>query len=385
MKFDFNNSTYVRLWEDLENSNLLQQFLDTDMISIDYGWWNSQFSVDPNLTPRQADGTATFSSKMRKIAAAGVLNMRAPLGDTMPRDKQGVAFYTATIPDFAADAYVETAMEREYREQMFQEYFGDDAQLLLAFADNVQTMINDADQTINNMSAQLLSKGNIVYNIGRGIKGALYEANIPEANFKKAGAVVWSDPECMLLDQMRQIEEELKQEWGTYMPMKWQIPYDMFHNVFLKNKQVLEWIRYYKSLGNVLLPESFTATEELFRSAVASFEGISPIEIVQEKQKDYSGMVQGWEQNIAVLRPQGYAGPVKRSSILDQYYYEKYGSSVINRTFGRVGTSGLYTVMNTTLNNGNMKEWHTDLFAACVPALDEFLFHVIVNTAEADE
>ena len=65
--------------------------------------------------------------------------------------------------------------------------------------------------------------------------------------------------------------------------------------------------------------------------------------------------------------------------------YEKYGSSVIERAFARVGTGGLYTLMNTTLNNGNLKEWHTDLFVAAVPALEEFLYHVIVDTASADD
>lgn len=385
MKWDFNNSKYAKLWDALEGSDLIQTFLDQDMVRMNYGFWATQFAVDPNITKRQADGTATFSSKMRKIAAANVLDMRAPLGETKPIDKEGVEYYTATIPDFSAPSYVETAAEREYKEEMFNEYFGNDAQLLLAYADNIQGMIDSADQTLNYMSAQLLSKGNISYNIGRGITGDLYEAKIPANNKVKAGAAVWSDPSTKILDQMRKIEEDAYDRWGVSMPMKWQIPYQMFREEFLTNQQVIEWVRYTKSINNELLPESLTLTQDMALAAIAQFEGLSPIEIIVEKQKDYSGIVHGWEDNIAVLRPQGYAGLIKHTTIFDQKMYEKYGSSVIERAFARVGTGGLYTLMNTTLNNGNLKEWHTDLFVAAVPALEEFLYHVIVDTASANE
>lgn len=385
MKWDFKNSTYALMWDSESGGELIKTFFDKDMVRMNYGFWTSQFAVDPNITRRQADGTATFQSRMRKIQAAGVLNMRAPLGDTIPRDKEGVEYYTATIPDFAADSYVETAAEREYREEMFNAYFGDDSQLLLAYADSVQAMIDDADQTLNNMSAQLLSTGSIDYSIGRGIKGFVYEAPIPAENFVKAGEAVWSTTTTKILDQMRKIENDCYDRWGVKMPMKWQIPYDMFHNVFLVNEQVIEWVRYTNIINNVQLPATLVLTEDMALAAISKFEGLSPIEIVVEKQKDYSGIVHGWKANTAVLRPQGYAGLIRHTDIYDERLYNKYGSSVIERAFGRVGTSGLYTLMNTTLNNGNLKEWHTDLFVSAVPSLDEFLYHVIVDTATADD
>lgn len=384
-KWDFNLSTYAQLWNDIDNGGLLQTFLDSEMVRMNYGFWASQFIVDPNITPRQADGTSTFSSKMRKQNAALVMDMRAPLGETKAGDKTGVEFYTATIPDFSAPSYHETAAERLYKEKMFEEYFGNDSQILLAYADKLQEMIDAADQSLNYMSAQLLSKGNITYDIGRGAQGDLYEAKIPADNFVKAGEAVWSTTTTKILDQMRQIEEDAYDRWGVSMPMKWQIPYQMFRDVFLKNEQVLEWIRYTKSMDNVLLPEVFKPTQQMALDAIAMFEGVSPIEIIVEKQKDYSGIVHGWEDNKAVLRPQGYAGTIKHTTILDESVYGKYGSSVIQRTFGRAGNSGIYTVMNSTLNNGNLREWHTDLFAAAVPALDEFLYHVIVDTATAND
>ena len=385
MKWDFNNSTFVKLWDKLDGPSLMQTFLSEDMVRMNYGFWRTQFAVDPNISPRQADGTATFSSKMREIQAAMVMDWRAPMGESKPADKTGVSFYTATIPDFSAPSYVETAMERDYKEKMFQEYFGDDSQLLLAFADSIQAMIDNADQTMNYMGAQLLSKGSITYNIGRGIQGAMYQAPIPESNKVKAGAKVWSDTSSKLLDQMRQIEIDAYDRWGVNMPMKWQMPYKMFHDVFMKNSQVIEQYRYYKSIGNVLLPESVVLTEQMALEATASFEGLSPIEIVVEKQKDWSGIVHGWDDNVAVLRPQGYAGLIRHTTIADQSLSDKYGSSVIEKVWSRAGDGGIYNVVNTTLNNGNYKEWHTDLFMAAIPSLDEFLYHVLVDTASAND
>ena len=384
-KWDFSISKYAQLWNSVEGANMIQTFLDSEMVRMNYGFWTTQFAVDPNIVQREADGTATFASKMRKISPALVMDMRAPLGETKPGDKTGVEFYTATIPDFSAPSYVETAAERMYKENMFNEYFGNDSQLLLAYADSVQAMVDAADQTLNYMGAQLLSKGNITYDLGRGLQGDLYEAKIPADNFVKAGEAIWADSTTKILDQMRQIEEDAYDRWGVSMPMKWQIPYQMFKDVFLKNEQVLEWVRYIKSVDNVLLPEVFNPTQEMALEAISKFEGVSPIEIIVEKQKDYSGIVHGWEENVAVLRPQGYAGYIKHTTILDEAVYGKYGSSVIERVFARTGTGGIYTLMNTTLNNGNLKEWHTDLFAAAVPSLDEFLYHVIVDTATASE
>lgn len=72
---------------------------------------------------------------------------------------------------------------------------------------------------------------------------------------------------------------------------------------------------------------------------------------------------------------------MKRASLLDKTMAEKYGSSVISKVFA---TADIYTFMNTTLNNGDFKEWHTDLFVSAVPVLEEFMNHVIVDTTTAD-
>lgn len=386
MKFDFQNATYSKLWDSIEGYPLLSSILnDPEMIRSNYGFWKTKFQVDPNVTPTDSTGAAVFVSRMKQLDMGMMMDMRAPLGDSVPTDKKGINYYTGVIPDFIAKGSVETAVEREYKEKMFIENFGNDAFIIQQFVDEVQAKIDSADQTLSNLSAQLLSTGKMVYNHGVGIHGNLLKADIPSENFQKAGAKAWTDADCMLLDQMVKIESDMKDSWGLEnLPMIWEIPYDMFHNVVLKNKQVIDFVKNFRVFNDQVVTDTMQITETMFRQAIVQYEGLSPIYVIEEKQKDHTGVVSGWDKNAAVLRPAGFAGFIRHTSNLDQYMYEKYGSSVITRTFARTN-NGLCTLMNTTLNNGNMKEWHTDLMMSAIPSLDEFLYHVIVDTTAAGE
>ena len=384
-KYDFQNSNYSKMWNSDEGRSIISMILnDPEMIRSNFGFWKEKFTVDPYTIPTDATGVAAFKSQMRELQTAKVMHLRAPLGDSIPEDKKGVAFYTGVIPDFISYGTVETAAEREYKERMFEANFGNDAFIVSQFVDSIQSKIDSADQTLSNMAAQIMSTGQIKWEYGQGANGALLKAEIPAANFSKAGEKVWNAGDCKLIDQMVALQEKYKDLWGLEMPMQWEIPYDMFHNVVLKNAQVIEWVRYTKSINNVLLPETIVLTEDMFREAIRLKPELYPIVIVQEKQRDYNGVVHGWKDNVAVLRPTGYAGVIRHTDILDKSMYEKYGASNIKRVFATTA-NGLYTVMNTTLDNGNLKEWHTDLMLSAIPSLDEFLYHVIVDTQTADD
>lgn len=381
-KFDFSNSTYSKLWDSVEGPQLLTYIVNNpDMIRAYPAFWKQHFVIDPNITPTNADGTATFVSRLREMQDAYLMDMRAPLGDSIPEDKKGVAFYTGVIPDFIARGSVEQAMEREYKEQLFVENFGNDAQIVAQYVDDIQKKIDSADMTLSNMSAQLMSKGFINYQAGLGIKGGVLKAEIPTDNFLNTNTA-WSDPAALILTEMAEIEETVREKHGG-IALQWNIPYKMFHNVILKNRQVIELVQSFRTVNEKPIVSGMAITEAMFREAIVAFEGISPIVIIQEKQRDVAGMVSGWQEEVAVLRPAGYAGMIRHTSILDQKMYEKYGAKTISRAFAKAG-SGLYTIMNTTLDNGNMKEWHTDLMMSAVPSLDEFLYHYIVNTAGQD-
>lgn len=384
MKYDFQNSTYSKLWDSKEGGALLTYLLnDPELIRSNHNFWRQKFTVDPNITPTAADGTATFTSKLRKPESGSLLHWRSPLSDTIVRDKKGIEFYTGVIGDFISDGFREQAMEREYKEQQFIENFGNDAMIIAQFANEVQALVDSADQTLSNMGAQLMSKGHIYYNYGLGLQGGIYKAEIPAENFITAGEKVWSAPDCKLLDQMREIESKFRDAWGLDFPMQWEVPYDMWHNVILKNNQIRTWVLENRKLNNQVVVDNMVVTEEMVKEYIGTFEGVSPIVVVEEKQKNEGVTVHGWKQNVAVLRPRGYAGVIRHTTILDQKMYEKYGSKLISRVFAKT-RDGLCTVENITLNNGNMVEWQTHLLMSATPSLDEFLYHIIVDTTTAD-
>lgn len=382
-KFNFNDSKYAGFWGSRDAANALRIFVnDPDIILQKDTFWRKNFSVDPMLTTRNHDGVANFSAYERRRSVANMADMRAPLAETRARDKQGIDVYTGPIPDFATAGYVETAMEREARERMFEEYFGNDAELLAAYADEIQVMADEMNQTMSNLGAQLITKGSIQYNHGLGIHGNIYKAPIPVENFVKAGALVWSDPNAKILDYMAEIEQDFRDRTAYAGALKWQLPLALFRNVVLKNAQVKEYVLSWRTLNEKPVVAGMSINEEMFKEAFSEASMISPIEIVYEGQKDGAkGAVHGWKDGIAVLRPVGFAGELKRAGILDVTMAKKYGSSVINTVFTQLD---IFTIVNTTLNNGRYKEWHTDLLLSAVPTLDEFNEHIIVDTTVAN-
>lgn len=382
MKFE--NSNYNKIWESQEGRKIVSTILNEEgFIKPNYTFYLEKFKIDPTITPTNHKGEAIFTSEMREIVNADLMDMRAPLADTRVADKAGVAYYNGRIPDFAPAGFVEKATERWYKEENFAQ-FGDTA-LIAEYATNeLQRMIDSANMTLSYLAAKALSTGETIYDMGDGIQSAIYKSYIPEENFVNAGEKVWSDPTAKILDQMSAIEESFKDKWGAEMPMQWEMTQEMFDAYFLKNEQVKEWVKYLNVVNNTPLPENLTLTRELVERAIPQHPyNLSPIVIVNEKQKDINqGVVRGWEAGNAVLRPRGYAGYIRRASILDEVIYKRYANSVNSYNF-TPALNGLGVFMNSVVVNGNFKEWHTDLFVKAIPTLDEFLYHIIVDTTTA--
>lgn len=382
MKFEA--SQYNKIWDSSEGRKIVTTILNNpELIRANHTFWATKFLVDPQITPTNQEGEAVFKSAMRQLESGIMMDMRAPLGDSVPTDKKGLKYYTGVIPSFIARGYVEKATERMYKEDKF-EQFGD-AALVAAFATNeIQRMVDSANQTLSHMSAQLLSTGKIVYLQGEGIHDNVLKADIPTENFDTAGAAVWSDPSAKLLDQMVAKEKKYRDLWGVNFGLQWEISREQFISSFLNNEQVIEWVRYTNLINNTPLPERLVLTEDMVKNALVKFEGLSPIVIIEEKQKDINnGIVSGWSAGKAVLRPSGYAGLIRHTEILDEKVYKKYGTNLISRNFAKT-LNGVATIMNSVINNGNLKEWHSDLLMDAVPSLDEFLYHVIIDTTTAD-
>ena len=326
MKFE--QSTYNKIWDSTEGRQIVTQILNNpDLINANHMFWAEKFRVDPQITPTNAEGEAPFVSRMREIESGVLMDMRAPLGDSIPEDKKGIAYYSGIIPEFISKGTVEKATERDYKEKLF-EQFGDVALVAAYATDVLQSKIDSANQTLSNMSAQLLSTSKIIYKSGVGIQGNVLKAEVPAANFLKAGTKVWTDTTARLLDQIVEIVEDIKDKTGI---ANWQLEVtkDQFKNCFLKNAQVIEWVRYMNIINNQPLPERLVLSRDMAMSALASFEGLPPIVIIEEKQKDAdSTIVHGWKAGVAVLRPAGIAGYMRRTTIKDTELFTKYGNTV---------------------------------------------------------
>lgn len=382
MKFE--NSKYSKIWDSNEGRVIVNAILnDPELIKANHTFWRTKFRVDPQITPTNAEGEAVFISKMRKPEQGSMMSLRAPLGDSTPMDYSGMEAYSATIPDFIAEGYVEKATERLYKEKMFDQ-FADLKNVAMYAQDVLQRQIDSANQTLSHMSAYLLSRGNLKYLQGEGIQDSLYKAAVPTKNFTTAGAKVWSDPDCEIINQMLKKQDYFKDLWGVDMPLQWEITKEQFKAQFLKNKQVLEWVRYMNVVNQTPLPNTFVATEEMVMQELAKYPDLAPIVLVQEKQKDkINGTVSGWKTGVAVLRPAGFAGLIRHTDAQDEVITSKYGNSINTYNFTRA-LDGLATICNSVIVNGRFKEWHTDLWMSAVPSLDEFLYHAIIDTTVAD-
>lgn len=384
----FELSIYKVLWEDKKALTTILQ--NPDLIKANHTFWREDFSVDPNITETNAEGEAVFTSRMRKLDVGTLMDMRAPLGDSIPEDAKGMEAYSGTIQEFISKGYVETAEMREYKRRLFAE-IGDVA-LVGRFVEEVlQPRVDSANQTLSHMAAQLISTGKIIYNQGVGMKGSILKAAIPTENFLNAGEKVWTDPSALLIDQMRKIEEDFRDKTGLAIPMQWKITRKMFNNVFLKNEQIVKWIKdmYLVESGQIGVGTTnlsgLVVNEENFNKYIQKVQGLSPIKIVDEKQNDLvNGTVNGWKDGIAVFCPAGKLGLVRRTTIADvRYFTEEYINPSTRFVFASA-LDGCAFVRNSVVPNGVLKEWHSDLVLAATPTLDEFLYHYIIDTTTAN-
>lgn len=391
-KYDFSTSRYAKFFGSKDNVNHLRNFINSEgILGTNYGWWKTQGKKASAPTSINPDGTAVFQIGCRSLEAAPLMDMRAPLADSLQDESKGVEFYSATIPHFITRGTVENAMEREYKERMYAEFGGDDAEIVLDYAKTLQKKVDSVDATLTYMTAKLMTTGKIDYRgIAAGIQAAIHDAKVPLENFSKAGVgdttdKVWTAKDCKILNQMAAIERKYRDKWGTSAEFKWKMSKKMYNEVFLQNAQVKEFIAEYRKLNYIATPDGIRTTDSMFKAASVDLEGlgISPIEIVEEKERNKTlttdTFIKGWDDNVVVFCPAGDVTEIEWCVPSDQKMFEKYGANSIAKVFARAN-DGLSTIVNTTLSNGQFREWHTDCFASAVPALNEFLYHVIVDT-----
>ena len=386
-KFDFNNTRMAKFFSSEINRNYLQEFINREgILRANYDWYLTQGTIATDVTPTDNKGLATFSVKARELKAATLMNLRAPLGEGYQKEKGGMHWYTATIPDFVADGFRETATERWYREKMLSEEFGNDADLVDEYTDKLQDLVDSLDSTMTFMTARLASTGKLDYTgIARGIQAPLHDARGPSKNFKKAGTLEWANASCDIIEQMRLFEEQWRKENIQYakVPLIWQMTKNDYNNVFLKNKQIKELWGSWAKANYIATLQNMSVNHEMFLKSVVDINGLSSIEIVDEQEQNirFDGSVEtihGWADGTVVLRPAGNAFTFMRKQITDRVIFEALGNDMVDVTWATTN-NGLGLLRNVTTPNGLYKEFKTDLFLASVPAMLDFPYRWIID------
>lgn len=395
-KFDFNNTVYNKIWDSIEGRRLTSILVnDPELVFPDpqFEYWRTAFPISNEVLPTSVKGDASFTVEARYPTHSTLMDMRAPLGDTRTAQEGQIARYSGSIAQFSGIGFIETARERDDRRKRFEKY-GDEAGILQGFAEQVlKPRIDAANQTLTNMAIQAETTGKVSWQYGVGAHTPIYNAGIPSENKIKGGVKAWTDPACKLLDQMVAIEKKFKEEvWGSNFAMQWKVDYDTFHNVILKNAQVIDTIKtYWLASKGQLISEAQKAavgdsiiTEAAFNTyVVPNFEGLSPIKVISTKQWNNGVIVNPWPDGIAVLQPAGPSGETLHTDLLDEYILTEYGNNINSYVFS-TALSGLLTIQNSVIVNGNLKEWHQDYFLQSVPVIKDWLWRVLVSYKEAD-
>lgn len=390
-QFDFNNSRYAKLFSSKDNLNFLKTFLEKkNLLYTNYGWYSTQGRRASMPTPTDYDGVATYSVKSRKAEAAPLMHLRAPLGDAPEMDNEGISVYSGTIPDFIGYKWSENAQQRKYKEELFQQ-FGNDADLIATWVrDAVQTGKNSAEATLSNLTAQLMTKASMSWKgKGEGLQQFLQKIEpFPEENKKKAGVKAWTDPDCKIITQMRKIEDDYRDERGGYEgALVWKMTRKMYRETFLENAEVKEWYQKWCVAKHMAYTDSMQVLDEDFKRTLSDMTGLSPIEIVVEKERNKTlntdTFVQGWEDKYVVLCPAGDCVEFKWTPIYDQALQKEFGAKNIDVSWASIA-NGLVTVGNYAIDNGLFREWQTKVMMSACPVLIDFMNHVIIDTSTAN-
>lgn len=398
------------------NVGFLQSLIDqTIEIEENAFFWQEHFRVEGNeyaidLSDLKKNPAWTVRQVVRR--SVPMADAMAPLSETMQLDAEGGEEKTGSIYQYGKGLF-ETSMSKEELKARLRE-LGSDQNLITGFVRGVADLVKTHMLTVSNMAAMTLSRGGqygntiALTNVAggtattQGASGVItsQSAYIPAANYKTAGAKVWTAADCDIPEQMMKIEYDFKE--ANYLPdstpFEWNIPWDMVVNVLIKNAAFVAEVNRFIRLGapdKVIIVNSGGASTDVTAITVDQLVAysnwelskISPIRIVREQQT-VQGMttyhtVKGWKAGIAVLRPRGYAGVLVHAQVPD---VELMRSGEVNKTidFSLAKVQGFLNVINKVTPNGMLKSYHTDVLGRYATVLNESQYHVLVDTTEAD-
>jgi hypothetical protein len=407
---------YQRGFMDGANAGFLQTLIDST-IEIDENafFWQEHFRVEGNeydIDRNDLKKNPAWTVKQGIRRTVPMADAMAPLSETMQLEAEGMEEKTGSIYQYGKGLF-ETSMSKLELQARLRE-LGADENLVVGFVRGVADLVKSHNLRISHMAAMTLSRGgqygntiNVTNVAGgttttQGFSGvaANQSAYIPLANYKKAGAKVWTAADCDIPEQMRKIESDFKE--ANYIPdgtpFEWDIPWNIVVNVLLKNaafiKEVNRYIALYAPDKVIVVTNGSSTTnvdtityEQLVLYSRSPISKISPIRIVREQQvvqgiTTYT-TVKGWAPGVAVLRPLGYAGVLVHAKVAD---VELMKSGEVNKgiDFSLAKVQGFLNVINKVTPNGMLKSYHTDVIGRYATVLDESPYHVVVDTTTAD-
>ena len=407
---------YQRGFMDGANTGFLQTLIDSTIeIEENAFFWQEHFRVEGNeydIDRNDLKKNPAWTVKQGIKRTVPMADAMAPLSETMQLEAEGMEEKTGSIYQYGKGLF-ETSMSKLELQARLRE-LGADENLVVGFVRGVADLVKTHNLRVSHMAAMTLSRGgqygntiNVTNVAGgttttQGFSGVVanQSAYIPLANYKKAGAKVWTANDCDIPEQMRKIEADFKE--ANYIPdgtpFEWDIPWNIVVNVLLKNaafiKEVNRYIALYAPDKVIVVTNGSSTTnvdtityEQLVLYSRSPISKISPIRIVREQQvvqgiTTYT-TVKGWAPGVAVLRPLGYAGVLVHAKVAD---VELMRSGEVNKgiDFSLAKVQGFLNVINKVTPNGMLKSYHTDVIGRYATVLDESPYHVVVDTTTAD-
>lgn len=396
---------YNKLFDGTSNG-LLQTLVDNIELDENANFWTEHFFVEGNeydidLADTKKNPAWTVRQLNRRVVP--MADSMAPLSETMQLDSEGWEERTGSMYQYGKGLF-ETSMSKLELQARLAELSPADRNIAIGLQRGIQDLIKTHNLRLSNMAAMTLSYGGAYNNIAtRGFSGVSTSqpAYIPTANFKSAGAKVWTAADCDIPTQMQKIEYDFKvaNSLDEGMAFEWDIPYGIVVNVLLKNtyfvKEVNRYLRLEAPDKVVVITQSGSSIDtdvitwsQLVAYSRSSVSKISPIRIVREQQTvqgitTYS-TVHGWKPNTVVLRPLGFAGVVVHAKTADVKLMQS-GEVNNNITWSIAKWNNLVYIINKVVPNGMLKSYHTDAIGRYATVLTEAPYHVCVDIATADE
>lgn len=407
---------YQKGFLDGSNQGFLQTLIDNTIeIQENSFFWQEHFRVEGNeydIDIADLKKNPAWTVRQQINRTVPMADAMAPLSETMQLDAEGFGEKTGSIYQYGKGLFETSMSKRELAARLAE--LGPDQNLVVGFVRGVADLVKTHNLTLSNMAAQTLSRGGEYgnqINLGtvgspkttQGFSGVVtYQSPyIPTANFKKAIGYAWSNASADIPEQMRQIEADFKE--ANYIPdstpFEWDIPWNTVVNVLLNNaafkKEVNRYIALYAPDKVIVVTNGSSTTnvdtitwEQLVAYSRSPISKISPIRIVREQQtvQDITTYytVNGWNPNVVVLRPLGFAGVVVHAKTADVQLMQ---SGEVNNgvQFSLAKVQNMLYVINKVTPNGMLKAYHTDVIGRYATVLTESPYHVVVDITQVAE